>query len=67
MPRKKKKEAKIPKTKKFGGKIYSAWMKEKSKREADKIAKQNRVSGTPARVVKIGNQYVVYTKGRLRY
>jgi len=60
------KKPKIPRTKKFGGKLYSAWWKETSKTEAKKVANQNRKSGTPARVVKVGKYHVVYTKGRIR-
>ena len=58
----KKGEPKAPKTKKFGGKTYERWMHSKTKKRANKIAKDNREAGTPARVTKIDGKYVVYLK-----
>jgi len=57
-----KKEPNAPKTKTFGGKRYSRWMYSNTKRRANKIAKDNRKAGTPARITKIGDKYVVYLK-----
>ena len=59
---KEKSQPKAPKTKRFGGKTYERWMYSKTKRRADKIAKDNREAGTPARVTKIEGKYVVYLR-----